>query len=278
MKLQIESEFQEENYINLKGKFTTAESYRVGKLHRIGCIALAEKVIGSPIRGDFVEIGAGTGYFSAYLLSQRAETHAILLESTSAVVDTIQHCMGVHSVGDDRYQVEVSDFTTYVAPNPMDFVFAMGAIHHSYALGDAMARIYENLRPGGYLIAHEPVFSDFQPRQSLQQHYQQRLGIDPSKPDPKLPRYDFFFRESEYRRAAISAGFDVLAWMPVEPVAAVSWPMSAIRQLVKVANKLIGQQSLASSMVTIARPNSYLMIFRKPPDDIGKWIPHKMLL
>ncbi len=278
MTIQAEFSFQEENYNSLKGKYTTAESYRVGKLHRLGCIALAEKVIRSPIRGNFVEIGAGTGYFSAYILSQRKETHAILLESTSAVVETIHHCMNVHSVSADRYRVEICDFTTFVAPTPMDYVFAMGAIHHSYALGDTMVRISENLKPGGYLIAHEPAFSDFQPRQSLQQHYRQRLGIDPSTPDPKLPRYDFFFRESEYRRAAISAGFDIIAWMPVEPVAAMSWPMLAKVQLMKAAKKVLGRIPSINSVTTIARPNSYLMIFRKPSNDIDAWIPHKSLL
>ena len=208
MTIQAEFSFQEENYNSLKGKYTTAESYRVGKLHRLGCIAQAEEIIGSSIRGSFVEIGAGTGYFSAYILSQRAETHAILLESTSAVVDTIHHCMGVHSVGGDRYRIEICDFTTYEAPNLMDFVFAMGAIHHSYALGDTMTRVYENLRPGGYLIAHEPAFSDFQPRRSLQQHYQQRLGIDPRSSIQSFPDMISFLENRnivarQFRRGSI---------------------------------------------------------------------------
>jgi SAM-dependent methyltransferase len=278
MTLHAESNFQEENYNSLKGKFTTEESYRVGKLHRIGCIALAEKVVGSPIHGSFIEIGAGTGYFSAYLLSKRPETRAILVECTDAVLDTIHHCMSVHSVSTDRYAIEICDFTTFVAPEPVDYVFAMGAIHHSYALGDTMNRICENLKPGGYLIVHEPAFDDFQSRESLQHHYQQRLGIDPSKSDPKIPRYDFFFRESEYRRAAISAGFDVLAWISVEPTAGASWPMLARRSLANAAKKLLGPAPLANSTLAIAQPNSYLMIFRKPPNPIREWIPHKFQL
>ena len=64
----------------------------------------------------------------------------------------------------------------------------------------------------------------------------------------------------------------------MEPVAAMSWPMLAKVQLMKAAKKVLGRKPSINSVTTIARPNSYLMIFRKPPNDIDAWIPHKALL
>lgn len=287
MSFQNEIAFQKQNFLSQKGSQRTAEAYRTGKQHRLSCIEISENLIGQPIAGEFVEIGAGTGYFSAYLLANRPHTLGILLECTDEATATIRDCMEAHGVESQRYRIAIDDFTQFATPAPVNYVFAMGAIHHAYALGKTMAQIHDNLQPGGYLIAHEPAFDDFAPREFLQNHYQQRLGIDIKVAEPTLPRHDFFFRECEYRRAAIAAGFDLVAWIrlnrdanqgrqqPLKPRTV----KSTLKSLVKRAIGRDGESRARRQQQSQsdAQLHSYLMIFRKPLTS-DPWIPHQHLL
>ena len=278
MNLQDEVKFQSDNFNQLKKKYSSAESYRSGKEHRLSCIQLSEQILKTKIKGNCLELGAGTGYFSAYLLANRPETFVTLLECTYEAKEVIQSCIKAHSITEERYQILIGDFTEFTLPNSMDYVFVMGALHHSYALEKTMTKIYENLKPSGYLIAHEPAFDDFASREHLQHHYQQRLGIDPTQEEPTLPRHDFFFRECEYRRAAIASGLDLITWKRLEKKTKISWKRK-LKSLVKsFSTKLENKSNPTDKSKQTEDLKSYLMIFQKPPSSVGLWIPHKSLL
>lgn len=60
-----------------------------------------------------------------------------------------------------------------------------------------------------------------------------------------------------------------------------SWIALTRKLFANVARKRLRQLASrlsANSDPATAGPNSYLMIFRKPPNLIGEWIPHKWLL
>ena len=255
-------EFQKKNFQKLKERLLDADAYLAGKKHRISCIEKFEHIIKKEISGTFIDIGAGTGYFSANLLRKRSCTTGIIVEYPNEAREVIEKCMETFYVDKKRYQIEINDYNGYTPSKKVDYIFAMGSLHHSYALNETMTTIYGNLKEGGYLIAHEPAFSDFYSRKALQTYYQKRLCIDASTKKPNVPRYDFFFRESEYRYVAMSVGFDLISWMRVEKDGF---------ENTESTNADLNSKNTQISIL----PKSYMMVFQKPNSGVGKWIPHQ---
>ena len=92
-----------------------------------------------------------------------------------------------------------------------DFVFAMGALHHSTNLKKTLKSIYGSLKDDGYLIAQEPTMPDKTKHSEYEKKYnivEERYGLKIRNGD----RFDRFFRECEYKSALILSGFDLLVW------------------------------------------------------------------
>ena len=90
-----------------------------------------------------------------------------------------------------------------------DFVFAMGAIHHSKNLQETSNSIYRSLKKGGVLVAQEPAMPDYTTHSEYEEKYniiESRFGLTIRNGD----RFDRFFRECEYN--LIKSGFDIIIW------------------------------------------------------------------
>ncbi len=177
---------------------------------RLRVIPIVRDKIGS-IEGVAADVGCGSGYFSIGLAREFNNLSRIdaIEASETAVSDVIPR------------NIDFFDVTEKVSPlfgsfdnlcvNTYDYVFAMGALHHSRNLSSTLKSISNSLKIGGYLIAQEPAMPDETTHDEYDFKYniiEERHGLQIRNGD----RFDRFFRECEYKTALIHSGFDIKCW------------------------------------------------------------------
>jgi SAM-dependent methyltransferase len=116
-----------------------------------------------------------------------------------------------------------------------DFVVAFGALHHSPNLLTTFRQAAKSLKEGGYLIAQEPTMPDTTTNADYVAKYdiiEDFIGFKIRNGD----RDDHFFRECEYKTAAVFSGFDIVHFSRGLPAGI--RPASADRGLRGVARKI----------------------------------------
>lgn len=99
-----------------------------------------------PERTDVLEVGCGAGRFTEVLLQSRA--HVTSVDYTVAV-----EANQANFPQDDRHRVIQSDLRRLpFAPGQFDLVFCLGVIQHTPCPEESIAKLYEQLRPGGLLV------------------------------------------------------------------------------------------------------------------------------
>ncbi len=163
------------------------------------------------VAGDILEIGAGDGWCSAYLLSTYESIKSIhIMECTeNAVTSLIPKTIQSANVQDSNIQYVLGSFNDIQITEGFDFVIAMGALHHSQNLFHTMSEVFKALKPGGIVISQEPFMVD-QTKNSYYTKYNEIVkdfGIGNTIKNSE--RTDVFYRKCEYYTAAYHAGFDV---------------------------------------------------------------------
>lgn len=178
---------------------------------RIDALEKAISFIDTPIQGTLLEVGAGDGWCSAYLLSQYASIQAMhtMEINDAAVQKLIPHVFKTVDVDLDKVTVVKGSFNDIQLKDTYDFAFAMGALHHSENLFKTMRELFLSLKPGGYLIAQEPYCLNdvknnaFYMRGAQKEHFKGILEVTNND------RSDIFYRLCEYQTACYHAGFNV---------------------------------------------------------------------
>ena len=104
----------------------------------------------------------------------------------------------------------LGDFSDLKEVNTFDYIIAFGSLHHSPCLFSVLQSLTKALKFGGYIIAHEPVMSNYTKQQSYVEKYnqtEQKFDLVFRHGD----RYDRFYREAEYVCAGIMNGLDLIA-------------------------------------------------------------------
>tara|TARA_Y100000590_G_scaffold20022_1_gene23386 strand:- start:2912 stop:3784 length:873 start_codon:yes stop_codon:yes gene_type:complete len=177
---------------------------------RIDVLKLVENAIGVPY-GDVADVGCGNGYFGIYVAKNYNKVdHVDAIEASEIAVDkVIPRNVAYYNV---KHKVKsVLGSFDELPPQKYDFVFAMGALHHSTNLVKTLRSISASLNEGGYLVAQEPVMPDETTHQQYDFKYnivEERFGLKIRNGD----RFDRFFRECEYKSALVKAGFDMIMW------------------------------------------------------------------
>lgn len=202
-----------EYHANLASKELTKKDLfeSAHRMLRINALLRSLELANTKIKGNILEIGAGDGWCSAYILRQfsnQIENIHIMETNDSAINFLIPKSLNVAEVNTNNVSLVKGSFNDIQLKNNYDFVIAMGAIHHSADLRLTFQNIYNSLKPGGWFLAQEP----FMINQTKNKFYFDRekneinfKGIIKVKNNE---RSDLFYRECEYMTAAYHSGFD----------------------------------------------------------------------
>lgn len=175
---------------------------------RTGLFRFFETITG-PIRGRVLDIGCGNGYASIYLAKHFPVDEIVALEaSVPAVQELLPRNIRHHGV-EDVCRPVIGSFEKIPYEQYFDFVVAFGALHHSPNLLTTFRQVAKSLKEGGYLIAQEPTMADTTTNADYVAKYEvieDFFGFKIRNGD----RDDHFFRECEYKTAAVFGGFDIV--------------------------------------------------------------------
>lgn len=179
----------------------------------------AEKVIGHPIRGKLIEVGAGTGWCSAWLSQKDTVSEIYTLDYDHYCVEKLMPAV-FKSLGakSDKITRVAGSYNNMKCPDEeFDFVVSIGAINHSENLPATFRECNRVLKKGGYMIATEPcefnslslseqqeIANSFEDDKSVIKKYGPDVG-----PVKKRDNSDHLYRLFEYEAYALTAGFDV---------------------------------------------------------------------
>jgi SAM-dependent methyltransferase len=102
---------------------------------------------------DVLEVGCGAGRFTEVLLAGGARVTSVDL---SSAVEANQE----NFPQDDRHRIVQADVRRLpFAPRQFDIVFCLGTIQHTPDSEETIARLYEQVRPGGWLVIDHYAYS-----------------------------------------------------------------------------------------------------------------------
>lgn len=155
---------------------------------------------------NIVELGAGSGLFSAMLRAAFPEAHLTLIDFSENMLALARQRLG----DDPRLTYSLADYTTEPLPPNADAIVSSLSIHH---LEDDRKRallphIFTALRPGGLFINADHIAG---PTPRLEETYQLRWLADVRALGATEQQIaDSLFRQQEDRRTPVAAQ---LAWL-----------------------------------------------------------------
>jgi len=174
---------------------------------RIGALNKGLQRLGVESLGRVLEIGAGDGWCSAYILKHYHVDMIYILETTRASVESlIPATLAAVGAPVERAKLVRGSFNDIHLESSVDLVVAMGALHHSSNLYHTFTEVYKCLKPGGWLIAQEPFMSDEAPNEYYFSREDKEINFWDIERIRNYERTDLFYRECEYKTAAFHAG------------------------------------------------------------------------
>ncbi|HXO86211.1 MAG TPA: class I SAM-dependent methyltransferase [Gemmatimonadales bacterium] len=102
---------------------------------------------------DVLEVGCGAGRFTEILLAEGARV-------TSVDLSTAVEANQANFPQDERHRVLQADVMQLpFAPGQFDIVFCLGVIQHTPSPEATIAKLYEQVRPGGWLVLDHYAYS-----------------------------------------------------------------------------------------------------------------------
>ena len=190
---------------------------------RISSVKKVELISGKKLAGKIVEIGAGTGVFSA-LLSKEKELHEIYcLDYDKFSVETLMPLVFKNlSANTDKINTVLGSYNNMkVTDNYFDYVVSLGAVHHSENLLATFTESYRVLKSGGFLVAvehcHPNSYSVELQKQDDESHLSKervkKLYNDENLKIKAKDNSDHNYRLCEFETYAYKAGFNVLPYV-----------------------------------------------------------------
>jgi SAM-dependent methyltransferase len=210
MEIELHEVLHEKRSSDVKSKNELFKS----KYFRIGALEKAFQKTGIKSKkslGRVMDIGAGDGWCSAYLLDRYHVDELYVMEiSESSLKKLIPSTLKLSESSLDNVNLVKGSFNEIRLTNELDIVIAMGALHHSANLYKTAKEIYKSLKPGGYLIAQEPFMSNTTLNKFYNDRANQTKDFNGLISIKNEDRTDVFYRMCEYQTAFMHAGYDVI--------------------------------------------------------------------
>ncbi len=181
-------------------------------------IEKVEIFLGHELRGQILEIGAGTGWCTA-LVSKKPDVEQVYaLDYDEYSVDEIMPMVFKNlEANNEKITRALGSFNaTALDDASMDAVIAIGAIHHSESLHATFTEAYRVLKSGGVLMAFEPCEPDS--LTNAEQAQKDATALDPAIAAKlygedigvirESDNSDHSYRLVDFLAAALDTGFD----------------------------------------------------------------------
>jgi ubiquinone/menaquinone biosynthesis C-methylase UbiE len=126
---------------------------------RYDCLVIAEQITG-PFKGVVLEAGAGTGLYSCHMAKKNLIEKVIPVEYSKTCVEELMtetiRQFNLTPEEEAKIHPTVGSFNEIKLPDDsVDFIIAMGSLHHSEDRDKTLKELYRILKVGGFLIACE---------------------------------------------------------------------------------------------------------------------------
>jgi len=180
------------------------------RVFRYNALERILKSTGKTLSGKVLEVGAGDGWCSAYIMRTKNIEEIHVMECNKpAAAQLIPNTFKFLDIPTDKVTFVQGSFNYIKHKNYYDSIVAMGALHHSSNLFHTLKEIYNALKPGAFLVAQEPFMHDDTPNSFFFERESREINFWDVKTLKNDERTDLFYRECEYRSAAYHAGFNV---------------------------------------------------------------------
>jgi ubiquinone/menaquinone biosynthesis C-methylase UbiE len=190
---------------------------------RIAAARKVELITGKKLSGRIIEVGAGTGVFSAQISKEPQVIEVYCLDYDRFSVDSLFPlvCTNLGAVTDKIQPVVGSYNSMKTEDGYFDYVISLGAIHHSENLTATLKECYRVLKPGGFVVAVEHCHPNSYTNYQQQADYERLISPQRAKMlynDENLKikvkdNSDHYYRICEFESAGFAAGFDVLPYI-----------------------------------------------------------------
>lgn len=235
-KLEADAENIREGAIELRAKVAENMYYKAfetpelakkyattGRSHwRYNAVKKIELIFNKKISGRVIEIGAGTGWFSALISKEKEVTEVYALDYDKYSVEQLFPLVF------KNLDADMSKMTSVIGSynkmecedNFFDYIISIGAIHHSENLNATFNEAYRTLKPGGVLVAlehcHPNSYTIEDSRANDEAFIDEKRAKTLYGSTEKIKvkdNSDHNYRICEFESAAYAAGFNVLPFV-----------------------------------------------------------------
>lgn len=195
-----------------------AEKWLRGKPYwRATCIEKLEVRLGHKLRGNVLEVGAGTALCSA-LASKRPDVELVTAMDYDhfCVEEMMPFVFNQYGANTGKIERVYGSYNRILRSGFYDYIIAVGALHHSEDLTVTLRALHSALKPGGVVMISDVCETDAMTTRSLAERYESN---DPRSEERygrvvKLKENgDHWYRLSEWMVAAWNAGFESLPYV-----------------------------------------------------------------
>jgi SAM-dependent methyltransferase len=184
---------------------------------RAMCLEKLEILLGHPMRGAVLEIGAGTALCSALASRRPAVEVVTALDYDPFCVDQMMPLVFERFDGETSKIERVHGSYNRIPRSAFyDLVIAAGALHHSEHLVVSLRALNGALKPGGLVLISDVCEFDSTPTHTISRRYEAEVPASIERYGRQVrfkDNGDHWFRLGEWLTAAWTAGFESLPFV-----------------------------------------------------------------